>query len=82
MKGFKGVKMRTKLIASFVILVVFIGIVGFVGIRNMQGLKNGQDEMYQQRMVPTTVVATMQENTLLNNRDLVLLLYTKNRRIV
>lgn len=78
MKWFTNLKIRTKLITSFIILAIFTGIVGTVGISNMNTLNDRAEDMYVNNFIPSQELATVQKNLLLIRSTYILMLYERN----
>src|SRR5208283_5311551 len=49
---FNNIRIRTKLLASFIVVVILAGITGYVGILKMKSIANGDVKLYEKITVP------------------------------
>jgi methyl-accepting chemotaxis protein len=61
---FLNLPIKVKLIISFLILALFIGVVGYIGLDNMEKISNSQTVMYQDNILPISLLANIQKNIL------------------
>lgn len=78
MNWFKDMKIGTKLISGFVIVVLFIGLVGLIGISNMKKINVGAEDLYENNMVSLNNLHSIHENTLKAQVSLVSLIYVRD----
>ena len=78
MNWFKDIKIGTKLILSFIIVVLFIGLVGLIGISNMQKINAGAEELYGNNMLSLNNLHSIHENTLKAQVSLMSLIYVRD----
>ncbi|MDX9872566.1 MAG: methyl-accepting chemotaxis protein, partial [Clostridia bacterium] len=71
-------KIGTKLTAGFVFIACFVGLVGYIGLNNMNAINQGKTGMYEENLIPLTLLAQMEANTLSNSRDMETVMYTED----
>ncbi|MCG2729695.1 MAG: methyl-accepting chemotaxis protein [Acetobacterium sp.] len=59
MKWFYNMKIRTKLLAGFILVTVIVGIVGYVGITNIKALDESSTKLYEHVTLPTSASGNM-----------------------
>ena len=59
MKWFYNMKIRTKLLAGFMMVTVIVGVVGYVGITNIKALDASSTELYEHVTLPTSASGNM-----------------------
>ena len=62
MKFFINMKVRTKLFASFMILIAALGIISFSSIKDMTSLNNNSQSIYYENYLPTNYVMEIKAN--------------------
>ena len=60
MRWFKNLKIRTKLLISFIVLAVFTAIVGVFGLVNLQSVNKSSQTMHDDNFVPSQNLKTIQ----------------------
>jgi len=70
MKWIINLKMRTKLISSFVIISIFVSIVGFFGIYNIKSGNDNMSYMYKNSLLPIQILGKIAENEMSGRADL------------
>ena len=78
MNWFKDIKIGTKLISGFIIVVLFIGLVGLIGISNMKKINVGAEDLYGNNMVSLNNLHCIHENTLKAQVSLMSLIYVRD----
>ncbi|WKY47911.1 methyl-accepting chemotaxis protein [Eubacteriaceae bacterium ES3] len=74
MNWFNNLKIRTKLISSFVIVAALVGLVGTIGIKNINTLNENSDQLYQHITVPIAdigALSTAFQRSRVNIRDMI-----------
>lgn len=74
MKTFLNLPIKVKLIISFLILALFIGIVGYIGLDNMGKISNSQTVMYQDNILPMSLLTNIQKNVLKSETETVMII--------
>ena len=59
MKWFYNMKIRTKLLAGFMLVTVLVGIIGYVGITNIKALDASSTNLYEHVTLPTSASGDM-----------------------
>ncbi|WP_373485264.1 methyl-accepting chemotaxis protein [Acetobacterium malicum] len=59
MKWFYNMKIRTKLLAGFILVTALVGIVGYVGITNIKALDTSSTKLYEHVTLPTSASGNM-----------------------
>ncbi|MBI4857290.1 MAG: MCP four helix bundle domain-containing protein [Acetobacterium woodii] len=59
MEWFYNMKIRTKLLAGFILVTVIVGIVGYVGITNIKALDASSTKLYEHVTLPTSASGNM-----------------------
>lgn len=59
MKWFYNMKVRTKLLAGFMLVTAIVGIVGYVGISNIKALDASSTKLYEHVTLPTSASSDM-----------------------
>lgn len=75
MNWFKNLKIRTKLLTSFILIALLVGVVGFIGIVNTWSLQESDQELYENMTVPISQVGQMSttfQKMRVNLRDMIL----------
>src|SRR5471030_156796 len=67
MSFFSNLRIRSKIITSFLVVVILMGVVGCVGILNLQKIEKLDTELYEDNTKPIVLINTIQVD-LLNNR--------------
>ena len=62
MQWFNNLKLRTKLLSSFVVVAVIAGVVGYVGISNIVAISSADRKMYENMTVPIATVTDIVSN--------------------
>ena len=70
MKRFINLKIRNKILLSFLVIIIIMGIVGFIGILNLQKISKLDRELYENNTEPISLMSIMQVD-LQKNRVLV-----------
>jgi methyl-accepting chemotaxis protein len=78
MKSIKDMKIKTKLISSFIIVSLFVAAMGIMAAINMNSINNRASDMYTKNLNPTLQVANVQKNMLNIRSNLLLMLYEKD----
>jgi methyl-accepting chemotaxis protein len=78
MKWFSNLRIKVKLILSFIILAVFTGIVGFIGISNMNAINTRGDEMYKNNFISAQNLATIHKSLLVIRSNYFLMVYERD----
>ncbi|PKM88947.1 MAG: methyl-accepting chemotaxis protein [Firmicutes bacterium HGW-Firmicutes-12] len=73
-----NLKIGKKLTFSFVCIALFVGLIGYIGVSNMYEVNQGKTRMYNDGLIPITLLAQMEANTLSNSRDMETIMYTDN----
>lgn len=77
-RWFPDIKIGKKLIFSFIFIACLIGVVGYIGLSNMNIINQGKTRMYNDDLIPITLLATMEANTLSISRDMETIMYTED----
>ena len=75
MNWFKNLKIKTKLLTSFILIALLVGLVGFVGILNTWSLQKSDQELYENMTVPISQmgqISTTFQMMRVNLRDMIL----------
>ncbi|TYC84147.1 methyl-accepting chemotaxis protein [Acetobacterium wieringae] len=75
MNWFKNLKIKTKLLTSFILIALLVGVVGFIGIINTWSLQESDQELYENMTVPISQVGQMSttfQKMRVNLRDMIL----------
>ncbi len=75
MNWFKNLKIKTKLLSSFILIALLVGVVGFIGILNTWSLQESDQELYENMTVPISQVGQMSttfQKMRVNLRDMIL----------
>lgn len=75
---FSNIKIGKKLIFSFIFIACLIGIIGYIGLSNMNVINQGKTRIYNDDLIPITLLATMEANTLSISRDMETIMYTQD----
>lgn len=78
MNWVKNMKIGTKLISGFIIVVLFIGLVGLIGILNMKKINAGAENLYGNNMLSLNNLHSIHENTLKAQVSLMELIYVRD----
>jgi methyl-accepting chemotaxis protein len=78
MKWFSNLRIKVKLILSFIILAVFTGIVGFIGISNMNAINKRGDEMYKHNFISAQNLAAIHKSLLVIRSNYFLMVYERD----
>jgi methyl-accepting chemotaxis protein len=78
MQRFSNLKIKTKLIFSFILVASFACVVGLIGYTNMSALNRRVEEMYSQRFLPTVHLAEVQKNLEMARSVIYLMVYNNN----
>lgn len=78
MKWFSNLKIRAKLITSFILVAAFTFIVGTMGIITMSQINKRSNEMYTMNLSPITQLETVQKNMLYIRSSFLLMIYEKD----
>lgn len=79
MNIFKKLKIRQKLVLSFVFVALLVGLVGADGIRNMYKINENAVAMYKDNLVGIDILHQIKENLLFIRSDLISMSNTSNR---
>jgi len=72
---FKNLKIKTKLLTSFILIALLVGVVGFIGILNTWSLQQSDQELYENMTVPISQIGQMStvfQIMRVNLRDMIL----------
>jgi methyl-accepting chemotaxis protein len=72
---FKNLKIKTKLLTSFILIALLVGVVGFIGILNTWSLQESDQELYENMTVPISQIGQMSttfQMMRVNLRDMIL----------
>lgn len=75
MNWFKNLKIKTKLLTSFILIALLVGVVGFIAIINTWSLQESDQELYENMTVPISQVGQMSttfQKMRVNLRDMIL----------
>ncbi|PKM52919.1 MAG: methyl-accepting chemotaxis protein, partial [Firmicutes bacterium HGW-Firmicutes-5] len=75
MNWFKNLKIKTKLLTSFILIALLVGVVGFIGIFNTWSLQESDQELYENMTVPISQIGQMSttfQMMRVNLRDMIL----------
>ena len=75
MKWFYNLKIRTKLLAGFILIAVVVGIVGYIGISNINSLEQASQNSYDNMTVPVSELGEIGvafQKLRVNVRDMIL----------
>lgn len=78
MKSIKNMKIKTKLISSFIIVSLFVAVMGIMAAINMNSINNRASDMYTKNLIPASDMANVQKNMLNIRSNLLLMLYEKD----
>jgi PAS domain-containing protein len=78
MNWFKNLSTLTKLIISSSIAVIISVMIGITGFNGMSNVKTGQDEMYEQSLIPISDLGTVYKNFIVIRAELRRMLLTKD----
>ncbi|MCC5910661.1 MAG: methyl-accepting chemotaxis protein [Clostridiaceae bacterium] len=82
MKGFMNLKIRTKLIAAFLVIILLMGVIGSIGIINMNQINENMNLMYTDRLLPIQNISNVRGNILTIRLNLSSLLMHENEMTV
>ncbi|OOM11785.1 methyl-accepting chemotaxis protein [Clostridium saccharobutylicum] len=74
----KNVKVKVKLIVSFLIVAILIGIVGAVGIVSLKNVDDNSHQMYSNNLRSVYILTDMKQNLTQDKSDLLQLAYVKD----
>lgn len=69
MRTLLNLSIKAKLIISFLILALFIVAVGYIGLDNMEKISNSQSVMYQDNIIPMSLLGDIQKNVLMSETE-------------
>lgn len=75
MNWFRNLKIKTKLLTSFILIALLVGVVGFIGILNTWSLQESDQELYESMTVPISQmgqISTTFQMMRVNLRDMIL----------
>lgn len=75
MKLFLNLKIRTKLIASFVVVALLIAVVGYIGVSNIRETNGNLGYMYSENLIPMIDLFEIQKNLLLLRSEMLSIIY-------
>lgn len=78
MKWFSNFKIKSKLIACFIVVAIFTAAVGVMGISNMNKINKRSDVMYKMNFSPVMQLAKVQRNLLYIRSNFLLMIYEKD----
>ncbi|WP_411680915.1 methyl-accepting chemotaxis protein [Clostridium thailandense] len=78
MKWFSNLKIKTKLISSFIVVAIFTAVVGAVGISSMGKINKRSIEMYTNNFKPITNLTKVQKNLQYIRSNFLLMTYEKD----
>ncbi|MCX7710179.1 MAG: methyl-accepting chemotaxis protein [Clostridia bacterium] len=78
MQWFNDLRIRVKLILSFLILAVFTAVVGIIGISNMYTIDQRTEDMYYNNYLPVQDLTSLQRNLLFIRSNFLLMVYEKD----
>ncbi len=64
MNIFKNMKVRTKLISSFLCIILLIGLIGARGLKDLRNINLNYDHMYNSNLIPMCEIHDIKENLL------------------
>ena len=79
MKWFNNLKIRVKLIVSFILISLLIGLVGVIGLNNMNKINNNSNSMHDYNLASVQALNTIKQNFGDIRSDLLKLVYQKNK---
>ena len=79
MKWFNNLKIRVKLIVSFILISLLIGLVGVIGLNNMNKINNNSNSMHDYNLASVEALNTIKQNFGDIRSDLLKLVYQKNK---
>lgn len=71
----KNVKVRVKLLTSFILMAIIIGIVGFIGKISLKTIDGNSDEMYSNSLRSVYMLTDMKRNLAECRSDLLKMVY-------
>lgn len=74
----KNIKVRTKLIISFIIVAILIGVVGAIGIMSLKTVDKNSEEMYNNRLQSVYLLTDMKQNLTEIKSDVLQLVYVRD----
>lgn len=77
-KQFINIKLSTKLIASFIIVSLFIAAVGYTGLSSMAEINNNAEKLYNENIIGTNYIRTINDDLDEINSNLMLAVYTRD----
>lgn len=78
MSFLKNIKVRTKLISSFIIVAILIAVVGTIGMMSLKTVDANSEEMYNNRLQSVYMLTDMKQNLIKANSDIMELVYLKD----
>jgi methyl-accepting chemotaxis protein len=81
MSFFKNMKVRTKLIMSFVIVAILIGVVGALGIVSLKTVDENSEDMYTNNLQSVYMLTDMKQNLTEVKNDVTKLIYVRDESV-
>ncbi|WP_072993480.1 methyl-accepting chemotaxis protein [Clostridium cavendishii] len=78
MNFIKNIKVKTKLIISFLIVAILVGIVGVVGVVSLKQVNKNAEEMYNDNLQSVYMLTDMKENLTEIKSDVLQLIYVRD----
>ncbi|QXE20711.1 methyl-accepting chemotaxis protein [Clostridium sp. 001] len=78
MNFFENIKVRTKLMLSFIIMALLIAVVGAIGIMSLRTVNVNSEEMYSNRLQSVYMLTDMEQNLTEIKSDMLQLVYVKD----
>lgn len=78
MNFLRNVKIKVKLIVSFVIVAMLIGVVGIIGTLSLRTINSNSKSMYNDELLGTYMLTDMNKNLIESKSDIIELIYVKD----
>lgn len=77
MNFIKNIKVRTKLLASFLIVVLIIAVVGIIGMSSLKKVEANSEDMYSRNLQVVYMLTDLQQNITAGRTDMLKLVYQR-----
>lgn len=78
MKWFSNLKIKTKLLISFIVIAIFTAVLGVVGVNNMKKINTRSEDMYNNNFIPVQNLQKIQINLQSVRANHILLAFERN----
>ncbi|APM40101.1 methyl-accepting chemotaxis protein [Clostridium kluyveri] len=78
MNFLRNLKIKVKVIVSFIIVAVLIGVVGIIGTLSLKTMNMNSKSMYNNELIGTYILTDMNKNLIASKSDIIELIYVKD----